>query len=274
MSVAEHLGLDDPETSELIRQAQRRWPAWARQDARLAVVTGPLQVPEWTLAADRADADGVLHALACLAAVDGGDDPAAAATLCWSLLPAAVSVAHELRGVTGSLDEAVAAQLWLEIRTFPWQRLRKVAANIRANTRTGVLRQCDDRSLGRPGDRTWSLTQPVDPTAAFWSALDDPTASEPGPAAAEEVVDVLRWACSNDVISSQDRDLLLSLMEAASARSLGRRHRGGGGLLANALSEEVARNWGVSPVTVRRRTRRSVQALARACRDGRYSDAA
>ncbi|MFC3689257.1 hypothetical protein [Aquipuribacter hungaricus] len=274
MSVAEHLGLDDPDTSDLMHQAQRRWPDWAQEDPRLAGLPGPLQVPAWTLAADRAQADDVLHALASLAAVDGGNDPAAATTLCWSLLPAAVSVANELRGLTPSVDEAVAAQLWVEVRTFPWQRLRKVAANIRANTRVGVLRQCDDRPLGRPVDRTWSATCPVDPSAAFWAGMNDPSCFEPEAAAADELVDVLRWACTRDVISSEDRDLLLSLMEAAARNPVGRRRRGGEGLMSNALSEEVARGWGVSPVTVRRRTRRSVQALAQACRDGRYSDAA
>ena len=301
MSVAEHLGLSSPGTNELIRQAQQRWPDWCRSDPRLAVVTDPLQVSRWTMSAERGRADGVLHALATLAAGggrtdddgrshcpgdDGGDcagddgrggdgrgseggDRAAAMTLCWTLLPAAKSLAHQLRGLTPEVDEAVASQLWVEARTFPWRRLRKVAANIRANTRAGVLRQCSDRTRART-DRTWSLTRPVDPTAPFWATLDDPTDVVEEPTASEELLDLLGWACRQDVITSQERALLLSLVQAAEGTVVTRSGRGGGGLMANETSEHVAREWGVSPVTVRRRARRSMSALAEACRHGRY----
>ena len=332
MSVAEHLGLNDPDTNELIHQARRRWPGWSRRDPRLGVVSDPLQLPAWTLAADRAEADDVLHALATLAADDtgsttvSGDDTfhgrpgdghtaagpasrarsrvshrrpqgwpgregprrrrdgelAAAMTLCWTLLPAAASTAHQLRGLSPTIDEAVASQLWVEVRTFPWRRLRKVAANIRANTRAGVLRQCGDRARGRAGDRTWSQTWPYDPTAPAWAALVDPRRdprtdprADLGPdagdrAPSEELMDVLEWACRQDVITGEERSLLLSLVHAAEGTVVTRTRRGGGGLLANELSAQVAQGLGVSPVTVRRRARRSMLALAEACRHGRY----
>lgn len=270
MSVAEHLGLSTPGTNELIRQAKQQWPRWCESDPRLAVVADPLHVPRWTLAAERDRADDVLHALAGLAAGDDGDDRAAAMTLCWTLLPAAASLANQLRGLTPEIDEAVASQLWVEARTFPWRRLRKVAANIRANTRAGVLRQCGDKARLPASDRTWGLTCPLDPTAAFWTTLADPTHVGQEPTASEELLEVLEWARRQDVITAEDQALLLSLVEAAERTVVTRSRRGGGGLMANALSEQVADRWGVSPVTVRRRARRSMRALADACRDGRY----
>ena len=270
MSVAEHLGLDHPGSNDLICRAQEEWPGWCRSDPRLGVVAGPLEVPRWTLAAERDRADDVLHALASLGAGNGGDDRAAAMTLCWTLLPAAASLAHQLRGLTSDIDEVVASQLWLEARTFPWRRLRKVAANIRANARASVLRQCGDRARPRAGDRTWGLTCPVDPTAPFWASFADPTVGVQEPSASEELLDLLEWACRQDVITVEDRALLLSLVQAAEGTVVSRSRRGGGGLMANELSEQVARRWGVSPVTVRRRARRSMRALAEACRHGGY----
>ena len=276
MSVAEQLGLADPGTNELMHRAQQRWPSWCRDDDRLGVVPGPREVPAWSRGAGRAEADEVLHALASLAASDGGDDRAAAAALCLTLLPAAVGVAHELRGLGGGVDAAVASQLWVEARTFPWRRLRKVAANIRANTRAGVLRQHED-PVGRPVDRTWHATRAVDPSAGLWEALSTRSG---GPAqadaldSADELLLLLRSACEEGVISDQDRSLLLSLVEAAGRGTPGRCCRGGGGLMSDSLSEEVGRAWGVAPVTVRRRTRRSVLAVAQACRDGRLEECA
>lgn len=270
MSVAEHLGLSSPGTNELIRQARQQWPRWCASDPRLAVVDDPVQVPRWTWGVERDRADDVLHALASLAARDGGDDRAAAMTLCWTLLPAAASVANQLQGLTPEIDQAVASQMWVEARTFPWQRLRKVAANIRADTRAGVLRHSGDKARLPASDRTWGLVCPIDPTSPFWRSIADPTHVGQEPTASEELVEVLEWARRQDVITAEDQALLMSLVEAAERTVVTRSRRGGGGLMANALSEQVAHRWGVSPITVRRRARRSMLALADACRDGRY----
>lgn len=269
MSVAEHLGLHPPSTNELIQQARSRWAGWCASDPRLGVVIDPLDVQGWTLTAERDHADDVLHGLATLAACDGGDDRAAAMTLCWAMLPAAASLSHQLRSLA-HIDGTVASQLWVETRTFPWQRLRKVAANIRADTRAGVLRQCGDRARLSSGDRAWGHTLLVEPTAMVLSEPTDPAPDGHEPSAAEELVDVLDWARREHVISAEDQALLLSLVEAAERTAVTRSRRGHGGLLANTLSEQVARRWGVSPITVRRRARRSMLALADACRHGRY----
>lgn len=103
MSVAEHLGLDDP-SSELIDRAGRRWPGWCTSDPRLAVMTDAPGVKRWTLTADRDHADDVLRALTTLAASESGNDRAAAMVLCWTVLPAAAMPAHQLRGLTRHID--------------------------------------------------------------------------------------------------------------------------------------------------------------------------
>jgi len=46
--------------------------------------------------------------------------------------------------LAAQIDQIVVAPLWVEVRTFPWRRLTKVAANVLMNTRAGVagLRKC------------------------------------------------------------------------------------------------------------------------------------
>jgi hypothetical protein len=122
-------------------------------------------------------------------------------------------LAQRLRTLSPRIDEIVAAQLWIEIRTFPWRRLRKVAANILANTRTGVLRECGAHRQIERVDRTWSSVRLVDPTAVFWTrvcAQDDASHS-----AVHELAEVLEWARAVNAISDSDRSLLLSLAETA-----------------------------------------------------------
>jgi hypothetical protein len=263
MGVAEELGLQE-ETSELLVLAQRRWGGWVGQRPALAAVAGVPALRGWLGRAGHAEADRVLHALAGLAATDGGDDVAAAGALAWAVLPGACTLAHRLRTLSPQVDHLVAAQLWVEARTFPWRRLRKVAANVLMNTRAGVLRECGARSqLGRT-DPTWCNTSLVDPAAPFWAgrvAGQDAPVTSP----AVQLGAVLEWACANRVISDTDRRLLLCLVSAADRAGTRRVGRGHGGLMANDVSAAVAEGWGVSARTVRRRASRSLHALAAAC---------
>lgn len=139
MSVATQLGLADPD-QELLAQARQAWTGWCVEHPALGVVEDLLDLPAWLKAASPQDADDVLHALAQMASPRSGDDITAAGALAWLLLPGACLVAHRLRSLTNRIDEVVAAQLWLEVRSFRWESLRKVAANITMNTRRGVLR--------------------------------------------------------------------------------------------------------------------------------------
>ena len=262
MSVADQLGLWD-ETSELLALADQRWGQWATDYPALTHCCGVRELRSWLPGADKAEADEALHALATLAAVDGGDDIAAAAALSWALMPGACTLANGLRTLTWHIDEVVAAQLWVEVRTFPWRRLRRVAANVLKNTRTGVLRECGAKSQLRRTDLTWSWTSPYDPFGSFWSGYVFTHCEPPNPA--ERLLELLRWGCENKVITDSDRALLLCLVEAADSAVTRRSCRGSGGIMANSVSEAVAQKWGIAPRTVRRRARSSMDAISSAC---------
>ena len=271
MSVADQLDLRD-ESCGLLALADQRWGIWAIAYPALAQCSGVREMRFWLPGASQADADEALHALATLAAVDGGDDIPAAAALAWALMPGACTLANRLRTLTWNIAAVVAAQLWVEVRTFAWRRVRKVAANVLKDTRRGVLRECEVKSQLKRTDPTWSRTSPVDPYGAFWAgyaSTDSQRQISPG----QEMRTILTWAIKNQVITDGDRALLLCLVEAAD-RAASRRGRGWGGLLANDVAEVVARQWGIGASTVRRRARESVDALASACAEtgGRFPD--
>lgn len=296
MSVGDQLGLDD--NSELLDQARSKWPDWVAADSRLDVVAEFDDLRAWLPSVDRDASDEVLLALAMLAAPDGGDDIAAAAALAKCLLPGACRLAGWLSTlppkevfrdsqpvVAGTwsaverIDELVASQLWIEVRTFPWRRLRKVAANILMNTRVGVLREVGDFFCVSRADRTWANTTLVEslssgemPTGRVAGALfhrpeilaDKSGPDHDEPSATEELLELLAWACERRVISDADRYLLLCLVEEADRVETRNLTRGYGGLIGNELSSRVAPRVGVSEATVRRHASRSMRALAEA----------
>ncbi|MBZ5733556.1 hypothetical protein K8Z61_03520 [Nocardioides sp. TRM66260-LWL] len=308
MSVGDQLGLDD--NSELLDQARQKWPAWVAADPRLGVVEKFDELRAWLPSVDSSASDEVLLALAMLAAPDGGDDIAAAAALAKCLLPGACRLAGWLSTLpprevfrdsqpvaAGSwsaverIDELVASQLWIEVRTFKWRRLRKVAANILINTRVGVLREVGDFFHVSRADRTWANTTLVESFStgdldasdgAAWSKgelatepvagalrhrpeiLADAGPEQEEPSATEELLELLAWACENQVISAADRYLLLCLVDEADRIETRNLTRGYGGLLSNEVSSRVAPRIGVSEATVRRHGSRTVRALAAA----------
>jgi len=263
MSVADQLDLRD-ESCGLLALADQRWGIWATAYPALAQCSGVREMRSWLPGASQADADEALHALATLAAVDGGDDIAAAAALAWALMPGACTLANRLRTLTARIDEIVAAQLWVEVRTFPWRSLRKVAANVLMDTRAGVLRECGAKSQLRHADPTWSRTFLVDPGARFWGGYAS-THSQRSTHAGKELLKLLEWGCKNEVITGDDRAMLLCLVEVADRTATTRLGRCTGGLMANDVSEAVAQRWGISSKTVRRRARQSIDALSGAC---------
>jgi len=296
MSVGDQLDLDD--NSEVLDQARSKWPDWVAADSRLDVVAEFDDLRAWLPSVDRDASDEVLLALAMLAAPDGGDDIAAAAALAKCLLPGACRLAgwlstlppkevfrdsQPLVGGTWSaverIDELVASQLWIEVRTFPWRRLRKVAANILMNTRVGVLREVGDFFCVSRADRTWANTTLVEslssgemPTGRVAGALfhrpeilaDKSGPDHDEPSATDELLELLAWACERRVISDADRYLLLCLVEEADRVETRNLTRGYGGLIGNELSSRVAPRVGVSEATVRRHASRSMRALAEA----------
>jgi hypothetical protein len=292
MGVAELLGLEG--NSERLDQARRRWPQWRANDHRLAVVQDFDDLSGWLPTVSREDADEVLLALAMLAAPDGGDDLAAAAALAKCLLPGACRLAARLcslrsraglrdnqpahASVMRRIDELVASQLWIEVRSFPWRRLAKVAANILMNTKAGVLREVGEYIYVSRVDRTWANTSLVD--AYIFGDGPPSTATEGLPvqselladaadqvtdqSAAAELLEVLTWACENRVISPADRYLLVCLVDEAHRVKTRNTRRGYGGLLSTELSIRVGPRVGASQATVRRRAARTVRTLAAA----------
>jgi hypothetical protein len=259
VSVAAQLGLPD-HSAEPPLNSDQSWTSWAERFPCLARVGDPRSLRSWLTAAEPAKADEVLHALAILGSPSAGDDVTAATVLAWALLPGASALAHRLHTLSPRIDELVAAQLWVEIRSFPWQRLHKVAANILANTRAGVLRECEIRGQLERTDRAWSSTQLLDPSASFWNGYA--AGLDPLPSAADELLELLDWACTARVLTKDDKKLLLSLVAAADRCGTQRTGRGSAGLMSNAASAAVARQVGLSPVTIRRRARRIIDALA------------
>jgi len=293
MSVGELLGLDGD--SELLDQACRRWEDWVATDDRLGVVERFDDLRGYLRGATTQEADRCLLALAMLAAPDGGDDLAAAAALAKALLPGASVLARRLSvrlgaqrtGESRDVDELVASQLWLEVRSFPWRRLTKVGGNILMNTQQAVLRDCGDYGQLRRSDPTWARTVCLDMTAGGGDGPDlldrrraatrlpagevgwgAPADADPEPSALQELREVLAWACENDVISDRDRMLLLCLVEEASDTQSRSTTRGRANLCANNLTAQVAPRLGLSPATVRRRAARSMRALAAAAPTG------
>jgi hypothetical protein len=260
MSVATHLNLDPASTAFI--ELEQHWTGWVEQFPRLAGAGEFHALRGWLAAAEPAEADEVLHTLATLGSPSGADDLAAASVLAWALLPGACALAHRLRGLSPRIDELVAAQLWLEVRSFPWHRLHKVAANILANTRAGVLRECGVRSQTKRADRVWADIHLVDPSASFWNR--HAAGLDPVPSAADELLVLLDSARAANVITGADKRLLLWLVEAAGRCGTSRTGRGNAGLMSNSASAQVAVQAGLSPITVRRRARRIIDALAAA----------
>lgn len=198
------------------------------------------------------------------AAFDGADDRDAALVLAWFLLPTALRVRRRLGLADDRVDEVLAAQLWVEVRGLPWRRPHWVAAKVAGQLREGVLLDCGAPTHHMPHRLSTVSMGPVDPA-------DDRLVEDEDPAA--ELAELLAWACAEDVITDEDRELLVSLIEAAKRLQADGHAREGGvaGLSSRQLSAVVAQEWGVCARTVRRRTARCVAALSEAA--GEYLNA-
>lgn len=248
MSVESELGLNP----HLGRVMVESWPGWAERRPVLLRVSDPCGLRGWLQDAAPELADEVVYGLSWLASVDGGDDRQAAEVLAWLLVPGAAFLARQLRTLTPDIDQVVAGQLWVLVRTFPLHR-RKVIRNLMWDLRTEVLAFCEAPATVQRRDPAWYAT------TIGTAALTVLPAERP-PTAWEELVDVLDWACDQEVIGTDDRRLLLLLVEAS--RDLTFRSTVTLSLLGNEATASVAAVLGVCDRTVRRRARRSIQALA------------
>jgi hypothetical protein len=211
---------------------------------------------DWLLAAEQATADDVLLSLVRLGSQSGGDSAAAVWLTVWALLPGAEAMARRMGGDSDT-EALIASQLWLEVRCFPWQRLQKVAGNVMANVRGCVLRR--DGCLTRLS----SMERRTVPT----DRLPELPADTATVSAAEELQDVLDEAQGMGVITAEDAALLLSMVAAQTEVGDDRAaRRSSQGLMSLAVLTATAERWGVSPATVRRHARRSINAIAAARR--------
>jgi hypothetical protein len=224
--------------SELAVQA---WPRWCAQQPNLCVVAEPALLDAWLRAADPAAADQVLQALVQLAARDGGDDEAAATVMAWVMLPAAARVAGRLAYLDPDIDFHVAAQLWLEIRSFTWRTTTHVASNLAHRVRKAVTAEL----IALPVVDADALAQHLEPADGM--AEDD---------AVDELIEVLEAAVSAGTISEDDRLLLLDVIVAAAADA--ETHLS---LWGEEVSARVGVQWNCSSRTIRRRTSEAVARL-------------
>ena len=253
MNVTEMLGLQDERMNSIVAE---HWTDWVALEPRLEAVGDPTRLNAWRRKADPKVANSVLLGLERLAAFDGEDDVDAALVLAWLLMPAALRVRRRLGPLSERLDEVLAAQLWVEVRSLPWRRQHWVAAKVSTRLREGVLLECGAPTHHQPHRFRTLHLGPVDPA-------DQRPAEDADPAA--ELAELLTWACDAEVITDEDRELLVSLITAARAADPTHEHsRDGGvaGLSSRQLSAIVAQERGVCARTVRRHTARCVAALS------------
>lgn len=257
MSIATQLGLEGPD-ADLLRTAVQRWPEWAVAHPALADAPPPPLLRSWMQSLDLEPRNDVVCALARLGSRAGADDLAAAAVLAWALIPGATKVARSLRTASPVIDELVAAQLWIEVRTLPVSATRRVAANVLANMAKSVRR---DLGLSAPPDRSWARCTVMDPVDAVW--LNHPAPGEDVPAPVE-LGDLLARARRDRVVNGADCDLLLHLAYATDDATGSVRSSRRGGLTMHEAAGVVAARYRISDRQVRRRAARTLDALAAA----------
>ena len=252
----EQLGVAD--LAQGLAEARQLWQDWVEQDPRLASAPAVDGLRDWLMLVGIDAADEVLHALVQIGSPSGRDCRPAAWVVAWALLPGAIVVARRAPA-DPETDALVASQLWLEIRQFPWWRHQKVAGNVLANMRSALARE---GMLKRP---SWAERRTVPTDRLPEQQLHKQVSPK------EELIDVLSWGEQVGLIGSGDRLLLSSLVEQTDRLGVRTVCRSGQGLMSASALAETAAEFGLSPGTVRRRARQSIDALASACRSGRFA---
>lgn len=132
-----------------------------------------------------------------------------------------------------------------------------VAATILRNTRKGVLR---DLGVGDHADSAWQRRVVLDPGDQMWQRTVPLHTGEDD--VSGELSELLEAACRQRVISAEDLYLRLGLAQAADAAGQTHFVRACSGLMTPVASSQMAQRWGASARTVRRRARRSLDALS------------
>jgi hypothetical protein len=214
-----------------------RWADAEPDLADLTAVSDLLAVCSEAGEPDRSNA--VLAALVRLAAVDGDRDEDALLLLLHLLSGLVWAMAGQLRDLSPDIVAVVVGELACQIRRYPWRRRpRAIAANLRAETRRGVLAELRPRCRRHP-DRGEVLTVDGDVTRLLARQAGDEAEDV-------DVVDLLEWA----VRSGVDATDIAMLVATEAHRD---RRRGG--------DSTVAAAYGVSTRTLYRRRTRTLAAL-------------
>jgi hypothetical protein len=162
--------------------------------------------------------DEVFVALLRLAAADNGDDQDAGLVVAHLMQHAARAIAVSLRDLSDDIDAVVAAELWVQIRSYRWQhRHRGHALGLKHDTRAAVVHElCPPRT-----DDGYRRTVLRAPEVLSWVSDLHTTAELDGDVegvvddAEEELLDVLSWAQGSGVLTGEDVQLLLEFELAA-----------------------------------------------------------
>ncbi len=267
MSPTDSLGVTWPALTERVDPV-RGLDRWAAAEPALAGIGTVGELAEIVHdGGDRARADELLGALVRLGAVDGGDEEDAALLVAHLLGNGTRKLALQLRDLSGDIDDLLAGELWLQIRTFPWRRRRRAyAKSLLLDTRLAVLAELRPYR-NRAGLDRITLVDPIaraaenHATADCAGLLDRPfldlhDEDEPS------LLDLLEWAQRSGVIDRADAALLIELMRAADGMGQADRDVSAGrGLNRADEVSAVAARHGVHEKTIWRRRARALSAL-------------
>lgn len=254
MSLRTQLGLTDGSPSP-VQRAVQAWPVWVARHSVLARVDGPEQLAQWLRGAAPVEANEVLLALGELGAVDGADDTAAASVLAELLVPGATVIARDLYTMCPRMDELVAGQLWISVRTLSWANRIQVASTVLMNVRRDVLRHL---GWATPWADRVSLLDPTQDQDASWLAIECHRSEVEQRGAQEALYDLLEEAVEDQVLPSREVRLLLGLAEASDAVVT---RRANAGLTSKPAVRAVAADQHTSSASVERRARRALAQL-------------
>lgn len=264
ISIAQTLDLvpGDCGWQTLLEQVAERWPLWAEGQAGLRHITSPADLPAELPLLPRDQQDEVLLALTTLGAHDGGDDMVAATAVVACLLPGADALARRLSRSFSTVPardvvQMTAGHLWIAVREFHWRTAGKVCGSVLWATRNGVMREMGVGVGFEKSDKTWANTL-TGPHPDGFGASGSASLYTPPVDSAADLEELLDEACDRQIISLEDRRLLVEIVAAAEVCPP---TRGSDWLLTNAISELVAAQHGVCAKTIRRRARRSLDAL-------------
>lgn len=247
MCVADHFGLDDPE-SPLLAEARTAWKRWCAEDGQLAVVDDLIDLRDWTRRAPSEAKDPVLARLAALAS----NDVNARGALVWLLIPGAIALAERLGDLSPEIDGLVAGQLWIEVSRSHHLGPRGIAQAILNETRRQVTAELGVGNQAKLRDKIWTearLLDHFDERAVLVEPME--------PDAEYEMLELFDTALRDHAIDGFDIWLLHELATEASAMTAPMR-RGRCGLTSPAVAERAAR---VRPEAVRTLRRRVCKAI-------------